>query len=387
MQVKTFEAISYKDAIKSIKRELGNDAVILSTREKTMEGSPGTRIVEVTAATPDAPRHTRGGATAHSSDTHELEGRLQSLDLRLTALSDNAATKRELQNVDSSLNEIKALLLEAIRSKDGSISKDLPAHIGRVERQLRLMGVDASFIASLIEHLTAIPADGGNDQDLIASTQAHAIRWMMKRLKIAPKWNAAHGGVAIHTLVGPPGTGKTTAAAKLAAHFQLREKKKVLLLSYDNTRLAAAEQLRVYAKILGSPFTVIENAEDLPAKLAQHRDVEVVIIDTAGVSTKNPRHIRDIERLKAQQLPVDFHLVLSTIEKEEQLNRSVQYFAPVGIQSLVFTKLDETWSFGDIFNISAKWSTPLSWFSTGQEIPENLERASRERVVERIFGV
>lgn len=393
MIVKTFEAINYKEAIRSIKRELGNDAVILSTKEKTIEGDPrGTKIVEVTAASSERPRTLIGGSSQGENSTSDaIEGRLHSIEARISQMNEQLATKRDIQNLDSDIAELKVLLLDTLRSSTGSLAKDLPVEVAQIERQLRISGVDSTHIGRLVEHLSAFAPDATYTEDgagnYAEKLQTEAIKWMLKRIKVAPKWTASKGSTAVHVLIGPPGSGKTSTAAKLAAHFMLREKRKVLLISYDNIRLAASEQLRVYSKIIGAPFVTIESPEEIPARILEHREVELVIIDTAGRGSKNPQHLKDLDSLHRLEIPTDFHLVLPSTEREDQLNRAVQHFSKVGVQSLIFSKLDDTWSFGEVFNIAAKWSLPLSYFSTGQNIPEDLERASRERVVERIFGV
>ncbi|MBF0441246.1 MAG: flagellar biosynthesis protein FlhF, partial [Oligoflexales bacterium] len=102
---------------------------------------------------------------------------------------------------------------------------------------------------------------------------------------------------------------------------------------------------------------------------------------------KNKSNLSDLNAIKDLNIPVDFHLVLSITEKENQMDMVIRRFSEIGISSLIFTKIDETWSYGEIFNLSTKWSIPLSYFGIGQKIPEEIERASRERVCERIFGL
>ena len=112
-----------------------------------------------------------------------------------------------------------------------------------------------------------------------------------------------------------------------------------------------------------------------------------VLVDTAGRSPKSKGNLKDLLTLKKMERPIDFHLVMSLTEKETQMDRTIRSFSKVGIQSFLFSKLDETWSYGNIFNLTQKWGVPLSYFGIGQKIPENIERATRERVVERIFGL
>jgi flagellar biosynthesis protein FlhF len=214
-----------------------------------------------------------------------------------------------------------------------------------------------------------------------------AIRWLMKRIKIAPKWNLMPGAVSYQAVVGPAGVGKSSLVAKLAALYAVREKRQVAVVSLDNHRLAASEQMRIFCKIIGVPFVAAATPADVFAVPETHRDVELVLIDTAGVSPKGLGRIGELQTLKEAGSPVDVHLALSVTEKDAQLDQAVRSFSRLGLASLAFTKLDESWAFGGIFNLSKKWALPLSFFAIGQQIPDDVERASRERVIERLFGL
>lgn len=389
MDIKTFEAFSMKDAIKNVKKSLGADAVILSTREKASPDGKG-KLIEVTAAAAGSMRSV-GGATASSSQSTgisaHLESQVEGLAIRLAALQDATPSKRQVEALESGLQEMKLLLIETLRGKDGSSLKDLPPAIVPVERQLRAMGVDDTSLADLIKHLRTLPEpETGAQPD--EHYRDHAIRWMLRRVKIAPKWTVSSGGTtAVHALVGPAGAGKTAAVAKLAALYHLKEKVKVTVASFDHSRIAAADQMRIFCKIVGVPFVTISDEHDLKRKIADARDADLFLVDTAGVSAKSASGVEALGALKAVGIPVEFHLCLSVTEKETQLDQAIKGFAPLGIQSLLFTRLDESWSFGEIYNVSRRWSLPLSFFSIGPEIPQDIERATRERIIERIFGL
>ncbi|MEZ4744210.1 MAG: DEAD/DEAH box helicase family protein [Bdellovibrionota bacterium] len=256
---------------------------------------------------------------------------------------------------------------------------------------MRINGLGEAHIAKLINHLNQIPKP---DEPTLASFEgiddyynAQAIKWMIKKIHIEPRWTLLEGSNSIHAFVGPCGSGKTATICKIAAHYKREEKCKVLLISYDNSRLAAQEQLRVYAKVLGSPFVSINEASELEGVLLEHRECDLILIDTAGRYPKHDNQISDLKDLSKSNLPIDFHMVLSVTEKEEHSNRAIRGFSPIGLQSIIFSKLDESWTFGEIFNLSQKWSLPLSFFTTGQKVPDDIERACRERVIERIFGL
>jgi flagellar biosynthesis protein FlhF len=381
-----------KDAIKAVKSEFGSQAVILRTKEKMVENN---KVIEITAAVPDAPRYAGASVQADHSfslqDAPDFDGRIERLEAKLQNFSETVAKKSQLQAIESGVEELKLLLMEALRQQNGSNLKDAPIAIVDIHRQLQVMGVEEAQIAQLVKFLRELPNPEDQSPKLPESPseyyKSQAIRWMLKRIKLATKWQPSKGSMLVHAFVGPSGCGKTSLVAKLAASYARQHKCKVLAVSFDNQRLAAQEQLRVYSKILDVYFESIDSADELEGVLEKHRDCEIVLIDTAGHSPKNQSKIQDLTALSKLSLPIEFHLVLSVSEKAMQLDRSVRSFANLGISSLCFTKLDESWSYGEIFNLSSKWSIPLSFFSTGQRIPEDVERASKERVIERLFAL
>jgi flagellar biosynthesis protein FlhF len=410
MDIRTFEAFSMKDAVKSVKKALGADAVILSTKERPGPDGKG-KTYEVTAAAAGTVRRPRQegapelfGATAETTRmpgiapvTGALEPiteRLEALAGRVTLLADEVPSKHQVQALEAGMQELKLLLLESLRGKDGSSLKDVPAAIVPIERQLRVMGVDDVSIAELVKQLRSLPPPD-KAETAAAGAEGYyrdqAMRWLMKRIKIAPRWSVVSGSVGWHAIVGPAGSGKTTMVAKLAAHYAMREKAKVAVVSLDDRRLAGGEQLRIFCKIIDVPFTALPastSAEDVAAAVDRLGKFDLVLIDTPGVSAKDGATLGELAKLRGTgNLPIDCHLCLAATEKETQMEAAVRAYSRLGLASLVYTKLDESWAYGEIYNLSRRWALPLSFFATGQRIPEDVERATRERVVERLFGI
>lgn len=392
MEVKTFEAFSMKEAIRAVRSEFGVDAVILNTKEQPLDSGRG-KMVQVTAAKAAAAKN-MGASYAQPSfgeDAYlDLRKGLSSLESRLGLLADNLPHKDQLFALEAGMEEIKILLMEALRSKDGSAVKGLNKAMDDLYQQLRVMGIDESRLAELIAYLKALPEPEESEEKMDEAEsyyQNQAIRWLLKRVKIAPRWATVNGSVSVQAFVGTTGSGKTSTVAKLAAFHHMREKKKVLIISFDGMRLAATEQMRIYAKVIGVPFEIVNEASEIEPLIEKYSDVDVVLIDTSGRSPKNQSSIQNLAGLKKLSVPIDIHLVLSLTETEVHLDRVVRGFAPLGIQSLIFAKLDETWTYGPVFNLSHRWGLPLSYFGIGQRVPEDVERATRERVVERIFGL
>lgn len=330
------------------------------------------------------------GATKESPIETATDAGLNALSARVNALADAAATKSQVQALEAGMRELKLLLLETLRGKDGSPLKDLSPALVPIDRQLRVMGVDDVCIADLMKHLVSLPpplTSPDEGQDVTAAYRDQAVRWMMKRIRIAPRWTVMPGAVSWQAVIGTPGAGKSSVVAKLAAHYARREKHKVAVVSLDNRRLAAAEQMRIFCKIIGVPFLTVASAKELASLTDSNREIELFLIDTAGVGTKATDALASLEEAREAGVPIDFHLCLAITEKETQMDQAVRAFSRLGIQSLIFTKLDEGWSYGEIYNLSRRWALPLSFFGIGQDIPDDFERATRERVIERIFGL
>jgi flagellar biosynthesis protein FlhF len=189
----------------------------------------------------------------------------------------------------------------------------------------------------------------------------------------------------IVALVGPPGSGKTTTLVKLAVNYGLAARRPVLLLSMDTQRVAAADQLRSYAAILGVGFQVLETVSSLAQTIEENRGKELIFIDTPGLAYGDLPDSESLAHFLATRSDIDTHLVLPASMKAADLSRMVDAFEILRPQHLLFTKLDETRSYGPIFGEAARSGKPLSFFAAGQRIPEDLEAASPERVLELVL--
>jgi len=189
----------------------------------------------------------------------------------------------------------------------------------------------------------------------------------------------------IAALVGPPGSGKTTTLVKLAVNYGLAARRPVLLLSMDTYRVAAADQLRSYAAILGVGFQLLETVSSLAQTIEENRGKELIFIDTLGLAYGELADSESLAHFLATRGDIDTHLVLPASMKAADLSRMVDAFEILRPQHLLFTKLDETGTYGPIFGEAARSGKPLSFFTAGQRIPEDLEAASSERVLDLVL--
>lgn len=394
MDVKTFEAFSMKDAIKAVKSEFGHDAVILRTSEKKSENSRD-RIFEVVAA--PAGQSQRTGATMDSirkfesikkDDLTDWARLLSGFRSDLKNMERQMVQRNDLSRIEASIFEIKNLLKNSLSSQKSEIFLGLDEVLCSLLEKLVLMDVDQTLLCDLKEFLAALDVSKMSSKERIFEFyQAHAVRWCLRRIRVSSSWVTETDQDQVHVFIGPSGAGKTSMLCKLARRLKQEDKKDVLILSGDINRLGASEQLRIFAKVSDMSFQCLSRPEDLDSLIDTKPGCRIILVDTPGLSPKNHDLVQSMKAYRDAKVAVNFHLCLSMTDKSDQVERSIRAFSMLGIDTLMFTKLDESWSYGEMLNTSLRWGIPLSFFGTGSRISDDLEKASRERVVERVFGL
>jgi flagellar biosynthesis protein FlhF len=187
-------------------------------------------------------------------------------------------------------------------------------------------------------------------------------------------------------LVGTTGVGKTTTIAKLAAQLSLKSRKKVGLISIDNYRIGAMEQLKTYANILGIPCFPAFNKKYLAAALERLKGMDAVLIDTAGQSQYDVRKIEELKNMMTDDLNIQTHLLLSVSTSGDEMERIAANYSPLKFKSFVFTKIDESEKCGSIINLLMKRRLPVSYLTTGQNVPDDIEEATKIRMAKLLFN-
>jgi flagellar biosynthesis protein FlhF len=188
-------------------------------------------------------------------------------------------------------------------------------------------------------------------------------------------------------LIGPTGVGKTTTAAKIASDQMLKRKRRVGLITVDTFRIAAVEQLRTYAKIINVPLRIVSDRQEMDKAVERFSDCDVVVIDTGGCSQRDEGQMFELREIFDERGRIHNLLVLSSTTKDNDLNEITRKFGVMPIDGVIFTKLDESASYGTIFNHAIRFKKPVSFLSIGQKVPEDIEVATKERMVDLLLNI
>jgi flagellar biosynthesis protein FlhF len=187
-------------------------------------------------------------------------------------------------------------------------------------------------------------------------------------------------------LIGPTGVGKTTTLAKLAANLKIHQLHRVGLITLDTYRIAAVDQLKRYADIIGSPLRVVGTADELRDARRSMRDCDFILIDTAGRSPNDIMKLNELKGLIDVAEPDEVHLVLSTTVSQSSVELAVARFGQVRVDKIIFTKIDEAAHVGIVLNVVRKVNKSLSYITTGQNVPDDIEVGRGKRLAQLIFS-
>ena len=205
-----------------------------------------------------------------------------------------------------------------------------------------------------------------------------------------PKAIEVNGSKAnVFFFIGPTGVGKTTTIAKIASKYKVEYNKKVAFITADTYRIAATEQLRVYANILDAPMTIVYTAEEMDAAIQKLQDYDMIFVDTAGFSHKNDSQRAEMKMMLnniSLEYEKEVFLVLSATTKYKDLLDIVDKYNEITKYKLIFTKLDETNLYGNLLNIKLYSGADLSYATTGQNVPDDIELFDTQRIVKQLLG-
>lgn len=295
--------------------------------------------------------------------------------------------EQEIGDIKATLESMRQVLMSAAPGDVMAVVEQQVPATPTPFRELedRLVGADvpATMARELVDALPDIAAWSPEVQPHMAEAALKEL--MMARVSDGGPIRLTPGRTKAVALVGPVGVGKTTTIAKLAAHYALVEKRKVALVTMDTYRIAAVEQLKTYGQIIDLPVRVVYSPSEIRDALNSFAGYDLVLIDTAGRSQKNTAQIAEVKAM-VEGAGCDTYLVLSASTRERDLDDQVERFSEARVDRLVFTKLDETNSFGTLFSVASRHRIPVSYLTTGQKVPEDIEIATATRLAELALG-
>lgn len=370
------------------KDELGKDAIVMNIKTVSPKGiyklfrKP---LVEVTAAIDD-----------NVSYKYDKEPQLRKQtfpDIIYDESPDEieSETVKETFAIEEKLNNLQSLLEKQMEEKEENlksnqanqaVNKNL-ACIQLIYNQLIGNEVDEKYANQIMKEIEGTLKRDASMDNILSSIYQKIV------LKLGqPKTITLNKNLPKFVFfIGPTGVGKTTTIAKIASKLKVEEKAKIAFITSDTYRIAAVEQLRTYATILGIPLKVIYSVEDIQESKKEFADFDIVFVDTAGRSHKNKEQRDDIENL-INSIPEDereTYLVLSATTKYKDLIRITESYSEMANYNLIFTKLDETISVGNLFNIKMLTNAPLSYATFGQDVPDDIESIDAQRIAKQLL--
>ena len=381
--------------------ELGKDAIV--TNVKQIKPGGIMRLFkkptyEITAALDETPPKTelsrRESIKAMFKDNPDIILDDDKKDTKEDEKSANGLTDSE--KLEQKISNIAMLLEKQMGAKAKEDTKDKDeekkdtaeeknnACLQLIYKQLLENEVDEKYINQLITEIEpALKKDGSVENILSGIYQK-----IVLKLGKTEVMGVTQGKARFVFFIGPTGVGKTTTIAKLASKLKLDRKLNVALLTADTYRIAAVDQLKTYAEILNVPLKVVYSDTELKDAYEEMKNYDIVLIDTAGRSHRDKQQREDIEKL-ISAVPAeerDIFLVLSITTKYRDLIRITQSYSEIAEYRLIFTKLDETDTLGNIFNVKLLTGAPLSYATFGQKVPNDISRLDAQMIAKQLLG-
>jgi len=388
MQVKRYEAASMKEALEKIKSDLGPEAIVIST--KRLPGEK--KLIEIMAASDESPRdggEVRGSGKGERTGDQEKFLSFANREIIGYFRKEMDELKRLVQGVrQDNLAEEFADLKDSLQAffdilglrGDQGEEKTI---LARIYHYLVGRGVSKARACKLLEGMKRdFPGQEIPDYASGLKIAERLIRSALSPNKIP---NKDEKGKRVKIFLGPTGVGKTTTLAKLAARYALEQKLAVGLITMDNYRIAALEQLSVYARIMGLPLEAASEQNTFRQALQKFDDKDIILVDTPGKSHSDQDYVTTLRDLVDGNREVETNLLLSLTSSRENMLEVVSRYNKLDCDQLIFTKMDECTRCGFLYDVIEQAGRPVSYVTTGQNVPQDIEVANPSRLAELIM--
>ena len=400
MIIKKYTAKTENEAVEAAKRELGEGVVVMNVKNVKKKGFLAflkPPLVEVTVALEEESEKYTAAVSAINSVIASSQSREAEQDKGVVSAPAETAVKKESSAIEEKLDSLQLLLEQQLQKpeedkeeKEGKA--EAPKEETETDKFMKLLHrtmldneVDEKYASEIIEEIGELNKPNLPFDYALANIYQKMILKFGKPNGITP----ARNGIKLVFFIGPTGVGKTTTIAKIASKFRVDEKKKVALLTADTYRIAAAEQLRTYANILEVPFRVIYTVEELEKAMEDFRDYDYLLVDTAGHSHQNATqkdNMSEFIHSIDDKVEKEVYLVLSATTKYRDLISIADSYKEMADYKLIFTKLDETTTLGNLMNLRLYTGASLSYVTYGQNVPDDIEDFNPQKTVKRLLG-
>ncbi len=408
MTINKFLGKTKEEAIEKAKNELGQAAVIMNVKEIKSKGlfrafkSP---TFEVTAALEEKESYNpmnafRQQMRPHDNINYKADEKLEvpppkrvedeMTEMPKVTAAALADAKRE-DETEKRLDSLSSLLGEKLKDpvreevQPAILNQEALSFIRILYRTLIENEVNEKYVNQILEEVEQVIRPGSS-MDVILS---NVYQKLILRFGRPEPIRMVRGKTKVVFFIGPTGVGKTTTIAKIASKYKVEQDKKVAFITADTYRIAATEQLRIYANILDAPMSIIFSAEELNEEVEKLQEYDVVFVDTAGFSHKNQEQREAAKNLIEGTNPdwdKEVYLVLSATTKYRDLLEIIDIYKEICEFKLIFTKLDETTAYGNLLNIKLYSGADLSYATNGQNVPDDIELFNIQKIVKQLLG-
>ena len=366
MQIKKFKAKTLREAIEEMKNEFGDEAIVLSTKVlDDFSNGIEQKIFEITAGIDEEEiLEVEKNIEKPQSKAKDFQTEIKKMTEKIYGVSAEDKKRKSNNNISktNSSNKLKDPEIKKIKSE--LIDKDVNERI-------------ANAVANKVTQYSPL-IDVSNKEDYIVSTLASMIPTSDFKISAGSK-------PKIISLVGPTGVGKTTCIAKLAVISKILHNLDIGLISIDTYRLGALDQLKIFSEISNIDFLVAYEPKDIPKFMKKFRNKDIVFIDTVGRSQNNTKLLNSINDFLTQVKIDETYLVLNSTSDYKIMLDVAKKFRVLNYDGLIFSKLDEAISFGNIVNLVTEIKTPIKYLTNGQVIPDDIIAADSEFIAKMIY--
>lgn len=415
MTINKFQGRTEEEAIEKAKQEFGENAVIMNVKEVKPKGlfrAFKNSTYEVTAAMEEKEQFVNSKrALQNTKKLHDCinlsadekieipkpDAKPDFREMIQKSAANQQMPVQEEKKIEQRLDDLSNRLEESLartpmgeKKSEETSAKEKPAseefHFVRILYSTLLKNeVHEKYVNQILDEIEKLIRPG-NSVDMILS---NVYQKLILRFGQPKTIDLSGNKPKVLFFVGPTGVGKTTTIAKIASKYKVEYDKKVAFITADTYRIAATEQLQVYANILDAPMSIVYTQDEMNDAIAKFAEHDLVFVDTAGFSHKNEKQRNDMKALLGgvnEEYNKEVYLVLSATTKYVDLLDIVDSYREIADYKLIFTKLDETTTYGNLLNIKLYSGADLSYTTNGQNVPDDIEVFDTQKIVKKLLG-